>query len=95
MIVLAVLWIAKQGQEGKAAELFRQLTAASRKEPGCAMFIVHRHKDDPLRFFIYEQYRDETALEEHRNTKHFQQIARGELLDVAERLEGALYTPME
>ena len=95
MIVLAVLWVAKKGQGEKAAELFRQLTKASLKEPGCETYIVHRHKDEPERFFIYERYRDEAALEEHRNTKHFQQIARGELLDVAERLEGALYTPLE
>ena len=95
MIVLAVTWFAKEGQEEKAAELFRRLTEASRRETGCVMFLVHRHKDDPRHFFIYEQYKDEAALEAHRNTPHFLQIARGELLQHAERREAALYTPLD
>jgi (4S)-4-hydroxy-5-phosphonooxypentane-2,3-dione isomerase len=95
VIVLAVTWFAKEGQEEKVAELFRRLTEASRREPGCVMFLVHRRKDDPRRFFIYEQNKDDAALEAHRNTPHFLQIARGELLQYAERREAALYTPLD
>ena len=54
--VLAVTWMAKAGQEGRSLpELFTKLTAESRKEPGCAMYQVHRHRTEPRRFFIYEQ----------------------------------------
>jgi len=95
MIVLAVTWIAKPGQEERAAELFRELSEKARQEPGCLMFVVHRRNDDPRQFFIYEQYRDEAALEAHRVTPHFREIARGSLLEVAERKEGSLYTPLE
>ncbi|HZQ91693.1 MAG TPA: putative quinol monooxygenase [Terriglobales bacterium] len=95
MVVLAVTWVAKAGAEEKAAALFRELTEKSRREPGCAMYIVHRKQDDPRTFFIYEQYRDQAALEAHRASAHFQDIARGSLLEVAERKEGALYLPLE
>jgi quinol monooxygenase YgiN len=37
MIVLAVTWMAKSGKEKDAERLFRQLTEASRQEPGCLM----------------------------------------------------------
>ena len=57
MIVLAVVWVARPGHEDEVANLFRKLEADSRREPGCLMYIVHRHKDEPARFFIYEQYR--------------------------------------
>ena len=62
MVVLAVTWMAKPGHEVAVAEIFRKLTTASRQEPGCLMYLVHRHKTDPQCFFIYEQYR--TALPE-------------------------------
>ncbi len=95
MLVLAVTWVAKKGKEEQAAELFRQLTTASRQEPGCSMYLVHRHADEPRQFFIYEQYCDHAALEAHRHTPHFQQIARGSLLECAERKDGALYVPLD
>lgn len=95
MLVLAVTWVAKQGKEDQTAQLFRQLTAASRQEPGCLMYIVHRHKDDPRAFFIYEQYRDEAALQAHRDSAHFQKLAKGTLSDIADRKEGSLYTPLD
>ena len=94
MVVLAVTWIAKNGRESEVAALFARLTEESRKEPGCAMYQVHRHKTEPRRFFIYEQYRDDAALEAHRATPHFLQCARKELPKVAERVEGQLYEPL-
>lgn len=94
MIVLSVTWVAKNGHEEEVAQLFAKLTAETRKEPGCLMFVVHRHKDDPRRFFIYEQYRDEAALEAHRNTPHFLQFARKDLLPIADRGEANLWLPL-
>ena len=52
MVVLAVTWMAKVGREAEVTTLFEKLTEQSRKEPGCAMYQVHRHKTDPRRFFI-------------------------------------------
>lgn len=95
MIVLAVTWIAKEGQEERAAALFRELTEKSRQEPGCLLYVVHRHRENPRQFFIYERYRDDAALAAHRQAPHFQAIARGSLLECAERKDAGLYTPLE
>jgi quinol monooxygenase YgiN len=94
MVVLAVTWVAKVGQEAEVAEVLAKLTAEARKEPGCAMFQVHRHRTEPRRFFIYEQYQDDAALESHRNTPHFLQYARKDLPKIADRVEGHLYDPL-
>ena len=75
MVVLAVTWTANPGHENEVAEIFTKLQTASRQEPGCLMYTVHRHKTDPRHFFIYEQYRDQAALEAHRNSPHFQEYA--------------------
>lgn len=94
MVVLAVTWMAKQGRESDAAAVLSKLTEESRKEPGCIAYQVHRHKTEPRRFFIYEQYKDDAALEAHRAAPHFMQFARKELPKFADRVEGQLYEPL-
>jgi quinol monooxygenase YgiN len=59
------------------AEMLRQLGPASRQEPGCVNYIAHFVEGDPATVLIYEQYVDEAALDEHRNSPHFGQYANG------------------
>lgn len=94
MIVLAVTWQAKPGHEKEAATILEKLSAEARREPGCLMFQVHRHKEKPGLFFIYEQYKDDAALDAHRKTPHFLDYARKQLPLVADRLQGDLYDPL-
>ena len=94
MVVLAVTWMAKIGKENEVAGLFAKLTEESRKEPGCAIYQVHRHRTEPRRFFIYEQYKDDAALESHRASLHFLQFAKKELPKIADRVEGNLFEPL-
>jgi (4S)-4-hydroxy-5-phosphonooxypentane-2,3-dione isomerase len=94
MVVLAVTWMSKVGREAEVAGVLSKLTEESRKEPGCVMYQAHRHKTEPRRFFIYEQYKDDAALEAHRATPHFLQYARKELTKIADRVEGQLYDPL-
>lgn len=95
MVVLAVTWMAKEAHELEVANVFAKLEAASRTEPGCLMYIVHRHLTDPRRFFIYEQYSDDAALAAHRNSLHFQRYAVGELPNIALRAEAEFYKPLD
>ena len=94
MVVLAVTWKANPGKEIEVAETFRKLEEASRTEPGCLMYVVHQHRSEPARFFIYEQYADDAALEAHRKSDHFQDYAVRALSGIGERLQGDLYTPL-
>jgi len=64
------------------AEMLRELTQASRKEPGCISYIAHFVEGEPATVLIYEQYTDEAALDHHRNTPHFHQHAIGGLYQV-------------
>ena len=94
MVVLAVTWVANPGKEAEVAEVFSKLEEASRQEPGCLLYIVHRHRTEAGGFFIYEQYRDDDALDAHRQSQHFQQYAVNALREVATRREGELYFPL-
>jgi quinol monooxygenase YgiN len=91
MVVLAVTWMAKVGHEAEVAAIFSKLSEESRKESGCVVYQVHRHKTEPRRYFIYEQYKDDAALEAHRAAPHFLQYAKKDLPKVGERVEGNLY----
>ncbi len=94
MVVLAVTWMSKAGNETEVSALFSKLTEESRKEAGCLGFQVHRDRTEPRRFFIYEEYKDDAALEAHRATPHFLQYARKDLPKIAERIEGRVYDPI-
>jgi quinol monooxygenase YgiN len=58
------------------------------------MYIVHRQKDQPGRFFIYEQYCDDAALQAQRDAPHFQEYAVKGLANIADRVMGELYLPL-
>ena len=94
MLVLAVTWVAQAGKEQEVLAVFSRLGAASRKEPGCRMYVVHKDRDDGRRFFVYEQYDDEAALQAHRDSAHFQEIALGLLPQIAHRAEAHLMNPV-
>lgn len=68
-----------QDDHEKVVEILRQLTTASRQEPGCVSYIPHFVEGDNTTVLIYEQYADEAALDHHRNTPHFAQFAIGGL----------------
>lgn len=57
------------------AEALRLLTAASRQEEGCISYIPHHVEGDADTLVIYEQYRDEEALQAHRASAHFKKYA--------------------
>ena len=84
MIVLTVSYLIQPGREEDAILHFRALADASRQEPGNRAFLVHRSKDNPRRFFLYEQYIDEAALGEHRASGHFDEHARNGILQIME-----------
>ena len=61
------------------AEVLRNLTLASRQEPGCVNYIAHQVEGDPETVLIYEQYESQEALNAHRESDHFKKYAVGGL----------------
>ena len=61
-VVLAVSWVAREGESDTVAELLRRLAPLSRAEPGCLQYDAHRDPDDPDRFFLFERYVDEAEI---------------------------------
>lgn len=68
-----------QENRNDVLEAVRRLAAASRQEPGCVTYIPHELAGDSSLVMIYEQYRDEAALEAHRASPHFKEYVIGGL----------------
>ncbi len=68
-----------QDDRERVAEILRNLALASRDEPGCVTYVPHHMDGDPETVLIYEQYRDQPAVDAHRASPHFQQYAVGGL----------------
>jgi quinol monooxygenase YgiN len=61
------------------SQILKELTLLSRQEPGCVSYVPHAVESDPDTIVIYEQYRDEAAVEHHKATPHFAKYAVGGL----------------
>jgi quinol monooxygenase YgiN len=94
MICLAVTFVVKAGHEDEAVAYFAKLTEATRTEPGCRMYLGHRSTTDPRRFFLYEQYDDQAALDDHRAAPHFERYAKSALFPIMESRTPELYQPL-
>ena len=95
MICLAVTYVVLPNREEEAIDLFDRLTEASRQEPGCRMYQVHQSGKEPRRFFLYELYDDEKALEAHRASPHFEQHVQRGLFRIIESRTPETWIPLQ
>jgi quinol monooxygenase YgiN len=79
--VISVIVRFKFAPEDRAeiAHILQSLALASRQEPGVVTFVPHHVEGDPDSVVIYEQYRDDKAVTDHRETEHFKKYVVGGL----------------
>lgn len=94
MTCLCVNITVNAGREDEAKALFGKLQEESRKEPGCILYVVHVHREDPRRFLVYEQYKDDAALDAHRESPHFKKYAAEGVYTMIESRDFALWDPI-
>jgi quinol monooxygenase YgiN len=75
MISFTVRMRFAQEDRAEIVEILRDLTKASRSEPGCVSYIPHWVEGEPCTALIYEQYADHKAEEAHRQSPHFKKYA--------------------
>lgn len=74
MLINAVIYTFPAERAEEAAGVLRSLRDASRAEAGCIAFDVARSTDDPNTFVLYEEWRDQAALDFHYKTEHFERF---------------------
>lgn len=93
--VVAAIWRAKEGEEGRVEEVVRKMTPLSRAEEKCLFYQAQVSPEDPRTFFLYEQYADESGYEEHKASPHFQEHVLGYIIDYLESREVKTYQTID
>ena len=77
------------GKERDLHELLTWMVEHTRSEPGCERYDLYgRHGDDDAEsFHLFERYRDEVALGEHRASGHY--------IEYRSRVDDLLEAPIE
>ncbi len=70
VIILAVTLPIKPELREEAKAIALQMTAETHKEPGVLRYTFHSPLDDPNTFFVYEEWKDQDALDYHNNSEH-------------------------
>ena len=65
LMILYAEFTAKPGSEAEVEKLISGLAEQVRREPGNTEFTVYRERDNPRKFFVFEQYRDEPSFDAH------------------------------
>jgi quinol monooxygenase YgiN len=65
LMILYAEFTAKPGSEAEVEELISGLAEQVRREPGNTEFTVYRERDNPRKFFVFEQYLDEASFDAH------------------------------
>jgi quinol monooxygenase YgiN len=73
--------VARSGKENQLTELLRGMLAPSRAESGCKLYELYE-SDSPGRFYFYEIWESQAALEQHAVSAHFKHLEQtvGELV---------------
>jgi quinol monooxygenase YgiN len=79
MLSFTVRMTFDQADRDAIDEILCHLSAESRKEPGCISYVPHFVEGETCTVLIYEQYKDDAALDYHRGSAHFHQYAIGGL----------------
>jgi quinol monooxygenase YgiN len=92
--VVAVTWVAKPGEEERVAEALRKMVPLTQAEPGCIYYRALQSLDEPRRFFLVEEYVDESGLQAHVESEHFKRYVLGEAVPLLESRERLAYRPV-
>ena len=91
MYVVCSQLVVREGSEEAVAAVMPELVAASRSEPGCLLYLAHRHLEDGRRFMFYEQYVDEAAFRAHTEQEHYRRLVVNVIAPAVESRERGVY----
>ncbi|OXA79065.1 Quinol monooxygenase YgiN [Flavobacterium aquidurense] len=88
-------WKVKEGQIENVLHLLKTVHKESIKEDGNLFYKIHQSNSDRNTIVLFEGYKDESSIAEHRNSKHFQDLVLGKIVPLLENREIVLTTPIE
>jgi autoinducer 2-degrading protein len=87
-------WQVKEGQLAAVLNLLAEVSQKSTAEEGNLFYKVHQSTGDPNIVILFEGYKNEAALDAHRNSEHFQTLVIGKIVPLLETREVIITTPL-
>ncbi len=94
-IHIFAIWKVKEGHIKTVLNLLKTLCEKSVKESGNLFYKIHQNNSDLNTIVLFEGYTDESAVTEHRNSGHYQDLIVGKINPLLETREVILTTPIE
>lgn len=66
-------FVARKGKEDQLRALLESMLAPTHAEPGCKMYELYE-SDSNGRFYLYETWESQAALDQHAATSHFKRL---------------------
>ncbi|MBP7554893.1 MAG: antibiotic biosynthesis monooxygenase [Chitinophagaceae bacterium] len=80
-------WQVKKENLQEVLKLLPEMVNNSKKEDGNLFYNVHKSVADPHTLLLFEGYRNEEALDKHRNSAHFNALVVDQIVPLLENRE--------
>jgi quinol monooxygenase YgiN len=88
MIILLAKYYAKPGKVETVIEKLREMgELVKAQEPSCTLYQISQSQENPNFLLLYERYVDQTAVDAHRATPHFQTYILDTIIPMLEKRE--------
>jgi len=94
-ITVVARWQPASGALGEVLALIAELRPKSLAEPGCLAYEVYQSVDVPRSILLVERYRDQAALDAHKQSAHYQELVVGRVLPLLTDRRVELLQPRE
>lgn len=93
-VTLLVIYTVKAGKMPELMRIFPEMITYTRKEKGNLAIRPFSSATEENKFFIYEEFVNESALEAHRNTPYYSNIITKKVLPLLEHREVHRLAPL-
>lgn len=88
-------WQVKEGQLETVLNLLADVAKKSIEEEGNLFYKIHQSNADANTLILFEGYKDQSAVDQHRNASYFQQVVIGQIIPNLENREVILASQLE
>jgi quinol monooxygenase YgiN len=93
-IYVFATWKVKEGNTEAVLDILRSVREESRKENGNLFYNIYQSNTDVNTLILSEGYADEAAINEHRNSAHYQELVAGKIVPLLENRQVVLTTQL-
>ncbi|UFH32690.1 antibiotic biosynthesis monooxygenase [Chryseobacterium sp. C-71] len=89
-IYLYAKWQVKEGKLNAVLEIMKEAAQKSSEEQGNLFYKIHQSKNDENTLILFEGYENESAVEFHKNSEHYQNMVVKQIIPLLESREVTL-----